>query len=254
MAWFTRLSGFTRAIVALILGLVVNTPALQAQSSPPSLSSELENAFQRPSFENQQVKCVQSLCTPCSEVDKPLVALVPQSGGKTVAEYPTIVWYMPRISPENASAPAVEFVLRDANKRQVYSVQYALAKSGQGIAGTPGIMSLTVSSLYPLQIGQEYHWQLTLICDSQDSDRSDDLVVEGGLQRVELDPILASRTQQATPEERVVLYAKAQLWYETLATLIQLRRDRPNDKNLADAWKTLLNSVGLNIIAEERID
>ncbi|HBB34734.1 MAG TPA: hypothetical protein DDZ80_09825 [Cyanobacteria bacterium UBA8803] len=36
------------------------------------------------------------------------------------------------------------------------------------------------------------------------------------------------------------------LWYETVGTLIELLREYPNDENLADAWKTLLNSVGLN--------
>ncbi len=246
---------FIIPIVTLMLGLLVNIPAqVQAQSSPPSLSRELNNAFQKPSFENQQVRCVQSLCTPCAEVDKPLIALVPSSGGKTLAANPAILWYMPRIVSENAPAPAVEFMLKDANNQKVYSAQYALAKSAGDVAGTPGIMRLTISSLYPLKIGQDYHWELTLRCDSQDSDRTDDLIVEGGLKRVEPDPNLASRVQQATPEERILLYAKAELWYETLTTLVELRRDRPNDKNLADAWKTLLNSVGLSAISEERVD
>ncbi|MBD0346251.1 MAG: DUF928 domain-containing protein, partial [Coleofasciculus sp. Co-bin14] len=44
------------------------------------------------------------------------------------------------------------------------------------------------------------------------------------------------------------------LWYETLETLIELRRDRPNDPTLTDAWKTLLSSVGLDVISDAPIN
>jgi hypothetical protein len=76
-------------------------------------------------------------------------------------------------------------------------------------------------------------------------------VGEGKLQRVEADPNLALRVQQATLEERVAMYADQELWYETLDALIKLRRDRPYDQNLADAWEKLLSAVGLATISEE---
>jgi hypothetical protein len=192
---------------------------------------------------------------PCV-VDKnnQLTALLPASGvGSTVAESPTIFWYMPQMSSNelDAPSPAVEFVLEDANKKEVYySAKYPLAKSAAGIVGTPGIMSLTVASLYPLALDQEYHWQLTLMCDANGSDHSQDTTVYGSLKRVKADPNLLLRAQQATPEERAVMYAKAQLWYETLATLVELRRYRPNDQNLADAWNNLFNSVALEKISQ----
>jgi hypothetical protein len=152
---------------------------------------------------------------------------------------------MPQISPKYAAAPAVELVLMDANREQVYSAQYPLMKSPEGVVGAPGIMSLTVANLYPMKIGQDYYWQLTLICDYKKPDRSEDLVVEGRLKRVEPNPTLALRVQQATPKERVALYANAQLWHEALATLVELKRDRPNDTELAATWDKLLTSMGL---------
>ena len=179
-------------------------------------------------------------------------ALVPVSGiGQTIDQYPTIYWYMPKMSSKDALAPALEFTLRDAQDQKIYSAQYPLTKSADGIVGTPGLMSLRVDKSYPLQTGQEYNWELRLMCDSTDSDRSDDQFVEGGLKRVAADPNLALRLQQATPQDRVAIYANAQLWYETLGTLIELRRDRPNDQNLADAWDKLFNTVYLNKIAKE---
>jgi hypothetical protein len=164
---------------------------------------------------------------------------------------------MPKISPKTkdsdpAPAPAVKFVLKDANNQEIYSATYPLTKSAEGVVGAPGIMSLTVAKGYPLKIGQEYHWELTVMCDSTDTtDQSETIAMDGRIKRVEVDPTLAVRLQQATPQDRVALYATEKLWFETVATLIELRRDRPNDTNLADAWGKLLASVGLDIISKE---
>jgi hypothetical protein len=184
--------------------------------------------------------------------------------GKTIAEYPTIFWYMPKISPEDAEAkaPGIEFVLKVSDKQQdsdkaiIYSAKYALAKSPEGVVGAPGIMSLSLTpssfpSLSPLEINKEYDWELTTSCDYTDSDNSDEITVAGWIKRVEADPTLARRIQQATPQERVALYAEKKLWNETLASLIELRRANPNDQNLADAWDKLLSSVGLDVISKE---
>jgi hypothetical protein len=264
MAWLKRLLRFTilaALALALTLMLAVNIPAqVQAQLSPSSLSTKLANAFRPPRGTGAPVN-TQGGATrgPCMKKDsKPLLAVVPapQEGekvwmGETVAEYPTVFWYMPEIRPDGAPAPAVEFVLNDANEQEIYSAQYSLSKSAKGVVGAPGVMSLTVSSLYPLEVGQDYHWQLTLMCNSEDSDRSEDIFIDGGFKRVQPDPSLGLRVQQASLQDRVALYADRKLWYETLSTLSDLRRDRPNDPTLTDAWNKLLSSVGLDIIARE---
>jgi hypothetical protein len=194
-----------------------------------------------------------------NELPAPLVPapLVPASKmGETVAEYPTVSWYMPK-----TRASEVKFVLlgpadkQEANKQEVYSVTYSLAKYTEGtdknnkfVVGSPGIMSFTVptaTGIPPLVIGQVYQWQLKLIC----SDATDNSInippIEGGIKRVEPNPTLAARLQQATPEERVTLYADENLWYNAVATLVELGRDRPNDPNLAAIWDKLLTSQGL---------
>jgi len=268
MVWLTRLSRFTLLAVlavALTLGLAVNVPAqVPAPLRSTSLSSKLENAFRAPQGPGAPTPVNTEgggTRAPCFQTDKPLLALLPaaQRGetvgmGETAAEYPSVFWYMPKISPkdEDRPAPAVEFVLTDANKQEVYSARYPLAKSAEGVVGSPGIMHLTVANIYPLEIGQEYHWDLTMKCNYKDAaDLSQDLFISGGLKRVKLDPTLARRIQQATPQERVALYAEKRLWNETLASLIELRRANPNDQNLADAWKKLLSSVGLDVISKE---
>jgi hypothetical protein len=71
---------------------------------------------------------------------------------------------------------------------------------------------------------------------------------------VKPDPTLAQDLLQATPYERVAIYAKAGLWYETVESLLELRRKYPNDKNLAEAWKTLLKTVMLDEISSAPIN
>jgi hypothetical protein len=173
--------------------------------------------------------------------------------GETIAEYPTVSWYMPKTQASAMQFVLKQFVLKDNVKQEqeVYSIKYLLQKpqgTDQSVVGTPGIMSLTLpvaTSMSPLTIGQEYHWELKLIC-SDPTDNSlniDDM--KGGIKRVEPNPTLAARLQQATPEERVTLYVQENLWYNAVATLVELGRDRPNDPNLAAIWDKLLTSQGL---------
>jgi hypothetical protein len=258
MAWFTRSSRFTMLVltVALILGLAVKVPAqVLTQSGSSSLGSELVRAFSPPVAPGADLPDSReggATRGQCIAGAKHLTALVPVSGiGQTLEEHPTIYWYMPKISSGEEQAPALEFTLRDAKNQKVYSAQYPLTKSAEGMVATPGLMSLRIDQSYPIKIGQEYRWELRLMCDYTGSDRSDDEVVTGGFKRVEADPNLALRLQQAIPQERVAIYATAQLWYEMLGTLIELRRDRPNDQNLADAWDKLFNTVHLDKIAKE---
>lgn len=246
MARLVRSSRFMTLALAMILGIAINTP-VQAQLRSSSLSNKLENAFRPPDTtrtpQDRQGGGSRGGC----QAEKPPMPLVPASGGRTIAEHPTVFWYMP-----STSASSLEFALQDANDNVVYSTQYELAKSTEGGTSAAGLMSLTVpasASVAPLKIGRKYRWKLALICNAVD--RSEDIFVEGEIERVPPDPTLALNLQQATPQERVALYADAKLWYETLNALVELRRDRPNDINLADAWNKLLNSVGLGIMAQE---
>ncbi len=255
-AWFKRSSRFKllAAImtVALMLTLAVKVSAqVSTPSSSTSLSSKLENAFSAPRGpgspmpDNRDSGATRG--DQCVPGDQRLpVALVPppSKSGQTASEHPSVFWYMPR-----TNAKAIEFVLRDANVNDVYRVWYSLPKTTTGVVSPAGIKSLTIANPYPLEIGQEYHWQLALICDPSDTGK--DYIVEGFIKRVAPEPTLVRRVQQATPEDRIALYADAQLWYETLATLVELRRDRPNDSNLQEAWNKLLEVVGLQAIAQK---
>jgi hypothetical protein len=183
----------------------------------------------------------------CAIAGKPLTALVPGSRfGATVAAFPTFLVYMPALSPQTSPLP-VEFVLEDTNGNQVY-------KSTFKTSGQSGIVTLTLptqAGLSPLQVGQDYKWSFSLIC--QPDERSRDMTVEGWVRRVELNPTLKTQLRQASPQKQAELYAQAELWQDALATLAQLRRDKPSDSAVAADWAKLLSAAGLNDITQESL-
>ncbi|NEP13357.1 MAG: DUF928 domain-containing protein [Symploca sp. SIO2C1] len=271
MVLFKPSSRFLILSTALTLGLAVNVPGRVQAQTAPSLSTQLseqrENSHQtthspqtllnssfrapeRPPGQGQPVNTESGgrRGPQCIEKEDGLpVALVPASGiGETVAEYPTISWYLPKITGSIQEPAGIEFVIQDASGQQVYSASYALAQSEEGVVEA-GIMSLTIppfAKISPLEISKEYSWKLKVMCSRHDSS-SFTYQLGGGLKRVAINPILERRIQQATPQERFTLYKEADVWYETLNTMLELQQQSPNDKELASAWDKLLASVGL---------
>lgn len=183
----------------------------------------------------------------CPLTGKPLKALVPSSNfGATVAAYPTFLAYMPALLPQASPLP-VEFVLEDKNGNEIY-------KSTFKTSGKSGIVAISLpaqAGLSPLEIGQDYKWSLSIIC--QPDDRSRDISVQGLVRRVALNPTLGTQLKQALPQEQVELYAEARLWQDALATLAQLRRDNPTDSTVAADWEKLLKSANLGDISQESL-
>lgn len=178
----------------------------------------------------------------CPIEAKRLTALVPETNlGLTVADYPTFFFYV----PESPIPTTVEFVLLDDSDRQVYETSFMTT-------GTGGVIDLSLppnAGLPPLTTGKNYHWYFSVVCNPVN--RAEDIFVEGWVQRVELDPILAIKLDKASMQERVNLYAAAGLWHEAITTLTNLRRDRPNDPTMITKWTQLLQSVELDTIAQE---
>ncbi|NET58695.1 MAG: DUF928 domain-containing protein [Symploca sp. SIO2E6] len=189
-----------------------------------------------------------SLNGSCDNNDKPLTALLPQNQlGITVAEYPTLFVYLPAFGTEALSMP-VEFVLEDIDGKEVYKANFPT----NGISGIVAFGLPSKAGLSPLQVGQDYHWRFTVICN--ENDRSQDIFVGGVVRRVELESELKERLMVVSPEEQVELYAEAGIWQDAVSTLVQLRRDNPTDLQLAADWEKLLNAVELGDIAQEPIE
>ncbi|AFZ34823.1 protein of unknown function DUF928 [Stanieria cyanosphaera PCC 7437] len=168
----------------------------------------------------------------------PFTPLLPITNqGLTIAAHPTLLFYLPK-----TSAQKVFFSWHDEDSESYYQTVISLN-------GKSGIISLTFPKKSPpLEIGKTYKWSLAIMCNNRL--QSDNPMVQGKIKRVKLESILGQSLKDANSLESAVLYGKAGIWHETITTLAQSVVAQPEDKNLAQTWKELLTSVGLEEVAQ----
>ena len=218
------------ATFSLTLMVVSNClmPAAQAQFQPPDRgapSTTAGGATRGSGF------CVTS--------KMPMTVLVPSSRiGLTTKARPTFFVYIPPTSAKSA-----EFVLQDAQDNEIYRTTIELPSIS-------GIVSLSLPETAPsLKVDQDYLWQFSVIC--QPNDRFKDVFVSAWVQRVKPTKTVTDTLKRVAPRDRPNVYAQASFWYDSLSSLAELRRSKPNDASLTRSWTQLLNSVGLNKVSRE---
>jgi|GEM_PF-1526526 len=176
------------------------------------------------------------------------------------------------LPPDRSSVPQPQFTSAQGEPSPA-PVESVPVEKGQ-------VMSLQIPrhvGIQPLAVGSIYRWEVSLICDI--NNRTRDLYTTGYVQRLLSNPDLKAQIQQASPPEQVFIYANARLWYETLASVISLQPDRQTsqtsqtngvasplltplnletgsgmeDENIDAIWVALLNSVGLEQIAQQTL-
>ena len=182
-------------------------------------------------------------CVKKDKKQKDLTPLLPKSKmGRTVSEYPLFFFYLPE-----TEAQVAEFVLQDEKGNQIYQTTLKINNS----SGIVGVSIPTNQNVSPLQIGKNYRWSVTLICDTED--RSKDVFEAGIVRRVELSADILRELDAADPREKTFIYAENGIWQDALSTLVAARRANPNDAMLKTDWESLLDSVNLGEIAKEPI-
>jgi hypothetical protein len=252
-----------KALALCATFLLVNSTQLSAQSQQ---SNTAKIRFVQPALERQpenrgapRDRRGAGTRRNCPVTNKPLTALVPLVSitanhkqvttgtattqyalSLTTAEHPTFWFYVPYVTKNINSA---KFVLLDEKNNSVTTQPIPIP-----LSNTPGVIRVSVPATEkPLSIGQYYHWYFLMDCTPQS--RSEDIAVEGLVQRIAPKQELTSRLVTATPRQRVALYAQAGIWQDALTTLAELRIRQPQDTALATDWKDLLDSVGLDNIS-----
>lgn len=164
-----------------------------------------------------------------------LTALVPgRHLGLTQAERPNFLVYMPQ-----TTAQTVEFSLFDERMNGIYQMSVPVSQAGLVSIRLP-------DTAPPLAKDKPYYWTVALACNP--SDRTEDWVVGGWIERAELSATLKQQLANVTAVEKVSLYAKHGFWYDALNTLVELQRTQPNNPAAATAWAELMKSVRLDAI------
>jgi hypothetical protein len=219
------------------LGLIPSVKAVEFTSPDAEPPARRVGGGVRGNFESAQ-SCV-------TDTQKELTALLPKAEvSLTTQGYPMFFWYVPPTSPA-----MIEFdLIDDTNGDIIY-------QSKIKTDGEVGIISLSLpenTSLPPLEIGKDYYWSFTILCDRLNWQVNPS--VEGLIRRVEPSANLVQALSQASGMERVRLYANSGIWHDTIAELATLRRSNPNDAQLMAEWEELLRSVELDALIEEPLN
>jgi hypothetical protein len=169
-----------------------------------------------------------------------LTALIPQSNvGITVAQYPTLFFYIPNVNLEGVTA---ELSIVNNEGEEVYKTVK--------LKSPDRIVSINFSdfpSLPPLEVGKSYPWSFQAIVDEEN--RGDGPRVTGWIKRVSLDSKLQHKLETALPQEKPAIYASNGLWYDALTSLAKLRCSYPNNPTFSSDWESLLQQVELPTIS-----
>ncbi|MEG3839436.1 DUF928 domain-containing protein [Microcoleus sp. herbarium14] len=173
--------------------------------------------------------------------DLSIVPLMPQSNdGLTLAESPTFFAYVSHPSTQ------VEFTLQadDGKGTEVYKTTFKADK--------PGIVEVSIPAAgdrqKSLEIGQRYQWSFSVACND---DPSGNYFVKGIVKRIEPQETLKKDLANPDPLARAIAYANNGIWYDTLATVAQMRRLAPDDSGPRTEWTQLLQSQGLESVADK---
>ncbi|MEG3907282.1 DUF928 domain-containing protein [Microcoleus sp. w2-18bC1] len=232
------------ALVMTVLAIVVTLPSLltpmQAVPAPMLLSQNVN--FKPPDVtapDNRQGGTHRG----CKLRDGLFITpLIPESNiGLTLTDSPTFFVYV------SQPAAQVEFILLNADESEV--VYETTLKNDK--AGIVGVSLSEKDKTKNIEVGKRYVWSFALACDPLE--RSGDYIVKGWMQRIEPQANLKNDLANPDPMAKVIAYAKNGIWYETLATLAEMRRRAPDDSRLTTEWTQLLQSQGLESIATQPV-
>ncbi|MEL6160201.1 MAG: DUF928 domain-containing protein [Cyanobacteria bacterium J06623_5] len=154
-------------------------------------------------------------------------------GSLTITAEPILWFYL----PASLGDTTAEFVIKDSQSQVLYQGQLSGETDRDGIVGIPFAVSLNPS--------EAYHWFLTLDCD--DSDRT---TVDGWIERDLIGSDLTRVLNQATPRNRVALYANYGYLQDALTELARLRLANPDDGALGTEWDRFLAVLDLSDLSE----
>ena len=239
MKRFLNFTALAMAVFAIVVTLSSLLTPMQAVPAPILLSQNVN--FQPPDVtapENRQGGTHRGEACP---QDLSIIPLIPKShDGLTLGESPTFFAYVSQSSTE------VDFTLQSDDEKgtEVYKTTFKVDK--------PGIVEVSIPAMgdrqKSLEIGQRYQWSFSVACDD---DPSGNYFVKGIVQRIEPQETLKNVLANPDPMARAIAYAKNGIWYETIATLAQMRRLAPDDSGPRTEWTQLLQSQGLESIADQ---
>lgn len=198
----------------------------------------------------------------CNSLEPPLTSLVPLAWsppsllketdwptsvsmveGHTIDKYPTFWVFIPSILNRNKEnehyADYAEIMVQNDKGQDVLidaPIRITLPKD-------QGFLGLRVLS-QPLEVDTPYYWYFSVICDPDRPSRNpsvDGIVWVLPNEEVQFEESNLTLTSPRL-EQKIQEYTGAGLWYDALTLLAQERCADPENTELVDAWKALLEA------------
>jgi len=207
-------------------------PSLLPATRPPSpqhISLEFPSGPRRSAPRSTAGGGIRGNLHPCTAKDAtPFTALQPSDQlATTTLGNPTLFVYVPPTTATKAT-----LTLNTPAGEKLYETEITLPNQ-------TGVMRLPLPETIALATDTIYRWRLVMICGS------DEEMLRGRLQRVELAPEVKSAIATAQGLKKAELYAQSEVWLDTLMTLAAAYEQHQTD------WQELLTSVGLGAIADQ---
>lgn len=176
----------------------------------------------------------------CIVNSREFVAIVPQTAvSLTASSNPKLYFHVPQTS----QSQTIEFVLRDRQDRLIYETLIETE-------GRSGIISIEVplidSPSKSLDSASEYQWYLSNICDPEK--RSQDIVLQGWIERVELSENTQEKLKKLSPIEQANFYQQQGIWHDAL-NIAANRLQFGSDNISQTQWSEFLNQIDLEEFA-----
>ena len=174
-----------------------------------------------------------------------LTSLFPDDDlGYTTNGYPAFQWYMP-----SNNASHVEFNLYEVvgEEEDIFQPVYQTTFVPNPEAGIATLQLPQEAGLSPLSPDNYYYWSVDVYCPD---DAAAAMTADGFVERLVLDPTLAVALDNSSGLDRAAIAAENSLWFDATQALTEQLQAQPDDQQVLASWRTLLESIGLENIAD----
>lgn len=156
----------------------------------------------------------------------------------TINKSPTIFVYIPKNNALNATIKIME-----EEGKELYQSEFTPPNQA-------GVLRVKLPANINLEEKKLYKWEIQLISEDNSPLIAFKLRTTGWLEKVSLPEDMAQNINTEDTWKKLNTLAEAGIWYDTLEELALLRSQNPEDTQIKEEWVDLLNTVGLDSIAE----
>lgn len=164
--------------------------------------------------------------------------------GLTSTSSPSLFVYF----SEGTTVEKARLTLKSLDEEESEYYETVVTLPHEALSESGGVVAFEIPEIEAeLALNEEYAWSLILMCEGEL--RPDSPVLSGFLKRV--DDTEIARMKSDSLVETAIAYGDAGIWHDLLSTLAIMRSDSSGREGFEQHWSNVMESVGLDVIADE---